>query len=94
MDVHIGKSHTDNFECGICEVSFGKSEDLEIHLATCEIYKCNCHSCDYKQIKLADIKEHLKNEHGGGKYLQIQHLKISRMNHDEVASNNYYLNDI
>ena len=88
------KSHTDTFECGICDVSFGNSEDLETHLTTCEIYKCNCHSCDFKQTKLSDIKEHLEKDHGGGKYLQIQHLKISRTNHDEVITKNYYLNDL
>ena len=23
MEVHIGKNHTDNFECGLCELNFG-----------------------------------------------------------------------
>ena len=67
MDVHMGMSHTDTFVCGICDVSFGNSKDLETHLTTCEIYKCNCHSCDFKQTKLSDIKEHLEKDHGGGK---------------------------
>ena len=37
MEVHNGKSHTNQKECGICEY---KAENLEIYLTTCEIYIC------------------------------------------------------
>ena len=39
MDVPIGKLHNENKECGICECITKSLEDLEIHLAGCEIYK-------------------------------------------------------
>ena len=34
MEVHIGKTHTDNFECGLWEQTFGNIEKLETHLKT------------------------------------------------------------
>ena len=94
MEVHNGKGHNDAFECGICDISLGNSESLDTHLITCEVYKCNFHSCSFKHSTLSDIKLHLEKEHGGGKYLQIQHLKISRMNQDEVTTKNYHYAEI
>ena len=38
MEVHIGKNHTDNFECGLCDLNFGNIGKLEIHLKACNIY--------------------------------------------------------
>ena len=38
--VHVGKDHGENFECGLCEFVAKDLEALEIHLCTCEIYKC------------------------------------------------------
>ena len=94
MEVHNGKAHTKDFECGICEVSFGNNDDLDTHLTTCEVYKCNFQSCSCKETKLSDIKVHMEKEHGGGQYLKIQHLKISRTNQDEVTSTSYYYEDL
>jgi hypothetical protein len=40
MEVHLGKEHSANFECGLCEVEAKDLENLEMHLFTCEIYEC------------------------------------------------------
>ena len=32
MDVHVGRYHADDFECGLCESKFESAENLEIHL--------------------------------------------------------------
>ena len=53
-DVHIGKSHTDNFECGLCEKEFGNLEMLTVHLQTCEIYRCR--RCYKKETSISEIK--------------------------------------
>ena len=37
MDVHIGKIHSENIECGICECVTKTLEDMEIHLSGCEL---------------------------------------------------------
>ena len=37
MDVHIGKCHSEKFECGICDCTTKTIEDLDMHLFVCEI---------------------------------------------------------
>ena len=37
-EVHIGRTHTDYFDCGLCERNFDASEKLETHLNTCEMF--------------------------------------------------------
>ena len=39
LEVHLGKTHTEKFECGLCENNFANHKTLEMHLKTCEIYK-------------------------------------------------------
>ena len=34
MDVHIGKHHSENVECGLCELELKTIDDLELHLVT------------------------------------------------------------
>ena len=34
MEIHLGKSHTDTFECGLCENDLGNLENLSLHLHT------------------------------------------------------------
>ena len=41
MDVHIGKAHSNDYECGLCDLKLETSEKLEIHLFTCEIFPCD-----------------------------------------------------
>ena len=38
MEVHLGKCHMENFECGLCEYKAESSENLNLHLNWCEIY--------------------------------------------------------
>ena len=40
MEVHNGKEHSDEFECGLCEINTKDKEELEVHFSTCEIFKC------------------------------------------------------
>ena len=58
MDVHMGKTHTDSFEYGLCEISFENLENLALHLHT---YRCK--RCYLKQIKISDIKDHAIKKH-------------------------------
>ena len=57
MDVHSGKCHAENFECGLCEFPTNNLEDLETHLFTCEMYECN--ACYERRTRLADLIDHL-----------------------------------
>ena len=89
MDVHAGKNHTDTFECGLCENVFENSEIMNTHIITCEVYRCK--RCYIKQIKLSDIKAHAEKKHKGEQSLLIQHLKISRVNEDEVTIKDHWI---
>ena len=61
MEVHYGKNHSDSFECGICEYKAETLENLEIHLVTCEIFKCLY--CIYSDKNLSEFKKHTTKEH-------------------------------
>ena len=75
MEVHFGKTHSDNLECGLCEVQMDTLENLEMHLFTCEIYVC-C-SCFLKGKSLSELKSHVVNEHGVDE--AFLHLKMNRI---------------
>ena len=61
MEVHIGKYHSDNFECGICEYTTESVDNLDIHLTTCKIYECD--DCSIRMNTLKDLKAHIVKEH-------------------------------
>ena len=41
MEVHIVKQHSDKYEGGFCDLEAGNFENLELHLTTCEMYRCD-----------------------------------------------------
>ena len=92
MEVHAGKTHTDNYECGLREVNFENGNDLETHINTCEIYRCK--RCYLKFIQLSDVKAHVEKKHKGVQSTLIQHLKISCVNSDEVSSKEYWYTEL
>ena len=62
LSVHIGKHHAvaDIINCGLCENNFETKENLEIHLKTCEFYRCT--KCE-KETILPNMKVHVINVH-------------------------------
>ena len=91
MEVHIGRAHTDLFECGLCEKIFDNSEMLEVHLHTCEIYRSR--RCYPKESNIRSIKAHAEKKHPGVQATLIDHLKISRNDYDEVSSTVHWHRD-
>ena len=87
MEVHIGKTHANIFECGLCSHKAETLEKLDIHLFTCEVYVCS--KCDFLEKSLTDLKKHAKKEHFVNPYFQIHHRKMDRRNHGEVSSHTY-----
>ena len=85
MDVHIGKKHTENFECGLCEFEAGEIEALNMHMFTCEIYLCE--TCDINFTTLADLKEHLMKDH---KTEKKRIIHIQNRSDDEVMDEKYH----
>ena len=88
MDVHNGKLHSDKFECGICEINTKGLEELELHLFSCEIYKCHKDGdCNTKFKTLSEIKAHITADHI---YSGFEHLKLDRNFVNEVTVKTYY----
>ena len=88
MDVHIGKHHSENFECGLCELNTKTFEDLETHLFLCEIYKCKKgFSCDVKVKTISEIRNHIRSDHGQSSF---EHIKMRRNNYNEVSEKLYW----
>ena len=78
LNVHEGKEHSEEYECGLCDFKAGSLENLETHLHTCEIYTC-CHYLDNNCRTVTDIKKHLKEKHTNWlKDTFVTHSKISR----------------
>ena len=81
MEVHMGKLHCEQIECGMCDIIFNDLATLETHLITCEIYKCE--ECSFKTSKLPEMKVHMDDQHSEGRGIQIIHSKQSRANREE-----------
>ena len=74
----IGKRHTDQFDCGICDVEAQSLENLNIHLSTCEMYQCEL--CEIRLATLTEIKTHIKTKHSESKdIIDVIHLKQNRI---------------
>ena len=89
MEVNLGKSHSDKFECGLCEFVAKDLETLDMHLFICEIYQCE--ECEKRYKDITDIKEHLTNEHGASNTTLIL-AKQSRADNDEIDMVEYSKN--
>ena len=88
--VHNGKCCVSEFECGLCDMKVDTLENLETHLASCEVYECE--ECEKRFTKLSDIKLHLEDDHNKDKY--FYHLKMHRIVKSKVDSKKYSYNDV
>ena len=87
MEVHLGKVHSDKYECGLCDFEAMTLENLELHLFSCEVYKCNYCEKKFKCIK--DVKDHIEEMKYSGGYEFIIHLKMDRNSPNEVSDKSY-----
>ena len=84
MDVHIGKHHAEDFECGLCDLNTKTLEDLETHLFLCEIYKCS--GCDVKVKTLSEIRSHIRNDHENSSFERIKMNRNKKTKTDSVIA--------
>ena len=91
MEVHVARTHEENFECGLCDYEGKDLEALDIHLKTCETYQCGI--CSEKLSQLPDIKMHFEEKHETCKNSYypngVRHIKPSRENKD-VYDNKFH----
>ena len=92
MEVHVGKYHSEKFECGLCEYEAENLENLETHLFTCEIFECN--KCGLRGKSMKDIIKHGETEHPEYKSRWIDHIKMDRKNYTEVSTKGYWSDEI
>ena len=86
IQVHQGRSHGDEFECGLCDFQADSLETLNLHLTTCECYEC--YSCKIRVFTISDIKEHIKEKHDS-EYVNIYHGKLDRKDENYVKQTSY-----
>ena len=83
IEVHQGKYHSEDFECGLCEYKSGSLENLNIHLSTCECFECD--NCFFRVRELSDIRSHMDEEHEQ-ENLKIIHGKVDRKNENFIKT--------
>ena len=94
MEVHQGKNHDTNFECGLCGFLAKTEEDLDLHLFTCEIYLCD--DCSVRLKTISDLKKHLNDDKHkiiNNRYYKIIHAKIGQNSDSEIKQKTYYKED-
>ena len=92
MEVHIGREHLEQYECGICGFETKDIENLNLHLTTCERYKCD--HCAEKFATLTELKNHLKTEQIRDVDTNIFHIKQNRTNSDAIDKKSYLLGEL
>ena len=90
MQVHGGKCSTTNFDCGLCDLQIDTLENLETHLASCEVYECD--KCEKRYKTLSDMKHHIENDHN--KDTSFFHLKMNRILKENVDCKKYCFSDV
>ena len=60
MQIHNGKHHMDQIECGLCEFQAKDISNLDMHLSTCKTYECV--ECEHVSKQLSDMKKHLSEK--------------------------------
>ena len=86
LEVHSGKKHSGNFECGLCGYKGEDIDSLETHIHTCETYTCKY--CEITFQNITDMKSHLSSRHPKHiKHTDIDHIKMDRKNSEKVSIN-------
>ena len=86
MEVHMKKYHSETVKCGLCDYEAAGMEELETHMVTCEIYKCE--ECKTIFKTLTEIKEHINRNHAG-KPVWLTHSKSDRKYQEYFNSTKY-----
>ena len=91
MEVHVARTHGENYECGLCDFVTQDLETLDTHLKTCEMYICEI--CNEKISQLPEVKANFETKHNASKNQGypdgVRHVKQSREN-IEVYDNKFH----
>ena len=84
MEVHIGKKHSEQFECGLCVTGNKDLDSLN--------YKCT--SCEKIFANLTEVRAHIEDKHLKDTYLTIMHIKQNRVDSEVIDEKEHYANEI
>ena len=89
MNVHTSKMHGDIPKCGLCYYKAKHLEDIDIHLPTCEYFKCVV--CTEKLKQLTSTKDPFLTKHTdvNANKTGVNNIKSSRKN-SEIHENKYH----
>ena len=87
MQMHNGKCHQKNNECGLCNYEAKDIENLDLHLTTCEIYECD--ECEFIARNLSDFKRHILENKTTCNLRKGCHVKLDRSNEKEASFKEY-----
>ena len=91
LQVHIGKQHSGNFECGLCDYAGNTLDNLETHYLTCEVYTCK--RCTESFYNLSNVKDHLKAKHMKHiRNTEVEHIKMDKKYFENVTSKTWEAN--
>ena len=89
MNVHTSKMHGDIPECGLCDYKAKNLEDIDIHLQTCEYFKCVVCSEKLKQFTRTKDPFLTKHKDVNANKPGVNNIKPSREN-SEIYENKYH----
>ena len=77
IEFYLAKIHGDSFECGLCNFEAKDLENLELHLLTCEMFKCKI--CGKRIFQFSNLKNHFQDNHElSEKHRMVTHVKPYR----------------
>ena len=78
--------------CGLCGSGNKDLESLNLHLTTCERYKCK--GCDNKFANLTEVRSHIEDKHLEESYLTIMHIKQNRVDSEVIDEKKHYAQEM
>ena len=82
IEVHIRRKHSEKYEFGLCDFEAGSSENIEMHLSTCELFECDNPFCEFICKNLTYMKKHIREKHEQEKGY-VSHFKLDSNNSTE-----------
>ena len=91
VEVHNGRYHNCDFECGLCDFKAKSIKKLNTHLSTCEIYECD--DCYFRVKTLSEVKAHLEELHEN-ENTKIIHAKLDRKDENFISVTEHLRNEL
>ena len=91
VEVHQGKCHSVDFECGLCYYNTKSLENFNTHLTTCESYECD--NCYFRVKTLSEIEHHLQEKHTNTN-VNVIHGKLDRKDENFINTSEHSSKDL